>query len=181
MLYPTQAIAKLGARQLKGLIARLLPFRDGLAGRHVRAGLGGQRVASGRLCAVLEAPAVVSSLDDVAVVRQAIEHGGRHFGVAEHLRPIGEGEIGRDQERRFFVELADQMEQQLANWCAGCSTPASTSRGAPGVRGGLDARRRSRARRHPDLGKVRRRHRRMAGDGGLNARKRQPGARARTQ
>ena len=47
---------------------------------------------------------------------------------------------------------------------------------APGVRGALDAGRRSRARRHPDLGKGRRRHRRMAGDGGLSAHKRQPGA-----
>jgi len=27
------------------------------------------------------------------VVRQPIEHGGRHLGIAEHLRPIGEGEI----------------------------------------------------------------------------------------
>jgi CRISPR-associated Cas5-like protein len=56
------------------------------------------RVASGGLSAVLEAPAVVAGLDDVAVVCQAIEHGGRHFGVTEHLRPIGEGQIGGDQQ-----------------------------------------------------------------------------------
>ena len=56
------------------------------------------RVASGRLCAVLEAPAVVAGLDDVAVVGEPIEHGGCHFGVAEHLRPIGEGQIGGDQQ-----------------------------------------------------------------------------------
>lgn len=55
-------------------------------------------MASGKLCAVLEAPAVVAGLDDVAVVCQAIEHGGCYFGIAEHLRPIGECEIGRDQE-----------------------------------------------------------------------------------
>ena len=36
------------------------------------------------------------------------------LGVAEHLRPIGEGEIGGDQQRRVLVELADQVEQQLA-------------------------------------------------------------------
>ena len=77
-------------------------------------------MTSGRLCAVLEAPAVVAGLDDVAVVRQAIEHGCCHFGVAEHLWPIGEGEIGRDQERRVFVELADQVEQQLTpDWLNG--------------------------------------------------------------
>ena len=33
---------------------------------------------------------------------------------AEHLRPVGEGEIGRYQQRGVFIELADQMEQQLA-------------------------------------------------------------------
>jgi len=30
------------------------------------------------------------------------------------LVPIGEGEIGGDQQRGVFVELADQVEQQLA-------------------------------------------------------------------
>jgi hypothetical protein len=64
--------------------------------------------------AVFEAPAGIAGLDDVAVVCQAIEHGGGHLGVAEHLGPIGEGEIGGDQQRGVFVELADQVEQQLA-------------------------------------------------------------------
>ncbi len=41
--------------------------------------------------AVLEAPTVIAGLDDVAVMRQAIQHGGGHPGVAKHLRPIGEG------------------------------------------------------------------------------------------
>src|SRR5580692_262501 len=48
------------------------------------------------------------------MVGQAIEHGGGHLGVAEHLGPIGEGEIGGDQQRGVFVELADQVEQQLS-------------------------------------------------------------------
>src|SRR6266851_382553 len=64
--------------------------------------------------AVLEAPALVAGLDDVAMVSQSIEHGSGHLGVAEDLRPIGEGEIGGDQQRGVLVELADQMEQQLA-------------------------------------------------------------------
>ena len=45
---------------------------------------------------------------------EAIEHGGCHFGGAEHLWPIRECEIGGDQQRRVFVEFADQVEQQLA-------------------------------------------------------------------
>src|SRR5712664_836175 len=72
------------------------------------------RAASGRLCAVLEAPAFVAGLDDVAVVCQPVKHGGGHFGVAEDLRPICESEIGGDQQRRVLIELADQVEQQLA-------------------------------------------------------------------
>jgi hypothetical protein len=31
--------------------------------------------------AVFEAPARIAGLDDIAVVRQPVEHGGRHFGV----------------------------------------------------------------------------------------------------
>ena len=38
------------------------------------------------LRAVLEAPAVVAGLDDVAVVGEAVKHGGRHFGVTEQRR-----------------------------------------------------------------------------------------------
>ena len=95
----------------------------GVAEPHIAEQSRSWRAASGvrrRLCAVLEAPAIVASLDDVAVVGQPIEHGGCHFGVAEHLRPIGEGEIGGDQQRRVFVEFADQVEQQLAaGWLNG--------------------------------------------------------------
>ena len=69
---------------------------------------------SERLCAVLEAPTLVAGLDDIAVVSEAIEHGGFHLGVAEHLRPIGESEIGGDKERRVLIEFADQVEQQLS-------------------------------------------------------------------
>ena len=36
--------------------------------------------------AVFEPPARVAGFHDIAVVRQAVEHGGRHFGVAEYRR-----------------------------------------------------------------------------------------------
>ena len=36
---------------------------------------------------ILEAPGVVSGLDDLAVVRQTIEERGGHLGVAEDGRP----------------------------------------------------------------------------------------------
>jgi hypothetical protein len=73
--------------------------------------MGGVRVLS---ASVFEAPACIAGFDDIAVMGQAVEHGCGHFGVAEHLRPIGEGEIGGDEQRGVFVELADQVEEQLA-------------------------------------------------------------------
>ena len=54
--------------------------------------------------AALEAPAVVSGLDDIAVVGQSIEQRGRHLGVAEDARPFTEGEIGGDDDRGALVE-----------------------------------------------------------------------------
>src|SRR3954453_21477033 len=64
--------------------------------------------------AVFEAPAGIAGLDDIAVVGKPVEHGGGHLGVTEDLRPIGECQVGGDQQRGVLVELADQMEQQLA-------------------------------------------------------------------
>jgi transposase-like protein len=49
--------------------------------------------------AVLEAPAVVAGLDDVAVMGQPIEQRGGHLGVAEDARPFAEGEVGGDDDR----------------------------------------------------------------------------------
>jgi hypothetical protein len=50
------------------------------------------------------------------VVGDAVEHGRGHLGVAEDLGPVGEGEVGGDDDRGVLVELVDQMEEQL---CAG--------------------------------------------------------------
>jgi hypothetical protein len=64
--------------------------------------------------AVLEAPALVAGLDDVAVVREPVQQRRRHLGIDEHARPFAEGQVGRDDDGRALVEPADQMEQQLA-------------------------------------------------------------------
>ena len=63
--------------------------------------------------AVLEAPAFVAGLDDLAVMGETIEERRRHLRIPEHARPFAEGEIGGDDDRRALVEPADQMEQQL--------------------------------------------------------------------
>ena len=77
------------------------------------------RVSAGRLLVdgggvVPEAVAVVAGLDDVAAVREAVEQGRDHLGVAEDVGPLGEAEVGGDGETGVFVELADQVEQQGA-------------------------------------------------------------------
>ena len=61
--------------------------------------------------AVLEAPAFVAGLDDVAVVREAVQQGRSHFGISENARPFAKGEIGGDDERGAFVEPADKVEE----------------------------------------------------------------------
>jgi hypothetical protein len=48
------------------------------------------------------------------VVREPVEQGGGHLGVAEDGRPLAEGEVGGDDHRGLLVQLADQVEQQLA-------------------------------------------------------------------
>jgi len=63
--------------------------------------------------AVLEEPGVVAGVDDIAVMGQTIEHGGRHLGVTKHLGPVRERYIGSVPQQCVFIELPDQVEQQL--------------------------------------------------------------------
>ena len=70
--------------------------------------------------AVLEAPGFVSGLDNLAVMREAVEQRSRHFSVAEDGGPFSEGQVGGDDDRGALVELADEVEQQLpAGLCEG--------------------------------------------------------------
>ena len=62
--------------------------------------------AGGGSGAVLEAPALVAGLDDLAVVGQAVEQRGGHLGVAEDGWPFAEGEVGGDDDRGALVEPA---------------------------------------------------------------------------
>jgi len=45
---------------------------------------------------------------------QPVEQCGCHLGIAEDARPFTEGEVCCDDDRGSLVELADQVEQQLA-------------------------------------------------------------------
>jgi hypothetical protein len=63
---------------------------------------------------VFEAPALVAGLDDLAVVREAVEQRRCHLGVAEHARPFAESQVGGDDDGGPLVKSADQVEEQLA-------------------------------------------------------------------
>ena len=54
------------------------------------------------------------------MIGEPVEERGGHLGIAEHAGPFGESEIGGDDHRGLCIELADQMEQQLATRTAIC-------------------------------------------------------------
>ncbi len=72
------------------------------------------RASAGRSSAVLEAPAFVAGLNDIAVVSEAVEQRRRHLGIDEDGRPFVEGQIGRDDDGSALIESADEVEQQFA-------------------------------------------------------------------
>jgi hypothetical protein len=63
---------------------------------------------------IFEAPAIVSGLDDAAVAGQTIQQRAGHFGIGKNARPFAEGKICGGDDRGPLIELADQIEQQLA-------------------------------------------------------------------
>jgi len=89
-----------------------LPATEG--GRSPTGGAGSAARRFSRSAAMFETPAFVACLDDVAVMGNPIEQRGSHLGVAENGRPLAKGEVGGDDHRRAFVELADEVKQQLS-------------------------------------------------------------------
>ena len=61
------------------------------------------RLGGGRT--VPETERLVAGLHDMAVMRQPVEQRRGHLGVAEHARPFGEGQIGRDHHAGVLVEF----------------------------------------------------------------------------
>ncbi len=58
----------------------------------------------------LEPKAIVSGLQDVATVGQAIEQRGGHLRVAEDRGPFAEVEIRGDDHASALIEFAQQMD-----------------------------------------------------------------------
>jgi hypothetical protein len=62
---------------------------------------------------VFEAPGLVAGLDDFAVMGEAVQQRGSHFGIAKDGRPFAEGEVRGDDDLGALVETADEVEQKL--------------------------------------------------------------------
>ena len=60
---------------------------------------------------MFEAIAVVSGLDDMAVVRKPVEQGGCHLRITEDAGPFCEAEVGCDHNAGALVQLAQQVKQ----------------------------------------------------------------------
>ena len=61
---------------------------------------------------MFEAPALVAGFDEFAMMGEAVEERSRHLGVAKYTWPIGEGQIGGDDDGSALVKPADQMKEQ---------------------------------------------------------------------
>jgi len=48
------------------------------------------------------------------VVGQTVQQCGGQLGIAEYLGPLRETQIGGDDHTGFFIQFADQVEQQCA-------------------------------------------------------------------
>jgi hypothetical protein len=73
-----------------------------------------------RLVAVLEPPTGIAGFDDVAVMRQPVEHGCGHLGVAEHV----------EMPHRLIVEsLGSGWLIRTIHCTASAIRPASGARG----------------------------------------------------
>ena len=62
---------------------------------------------------LFEPIARLGDLEDVAAVGQPVEQGGGHPLPLEHLPPLAEGHVAREQHTAPLVPLAEHLEQEL--------------------------------------------------------------------
>ncbi len=53
---------------------------------------------------------LIASFEDMAMMSNAIKQSGGHFCISEDLYPFTKGKIGADDQRNFFIKLADELE-----------------------------------------------------------------------
>ena len=57
------------------------------------------------------APTSRAALEHVAVVQEAVQHGGDSGAVAQQFAPVINGTIGRDQRTGAFIAAHDDLQQ----------------------------------------------------------------------
>ena len=57
--------------------------------------------------------AVAANGDDVAVVQQTIENGGRHHRIAEHGAPLANRAVAGEQQTAALVAARDELEEEM--------------------------------------------------------------------
>ena len=124
------------------------PRFRGVKRRRRRTGNRVAGTAGVRSGSVLEAPALVVGVDDLAVVGQAVEQRRGHLGVAQDGWPFAEGEVGGDDEvasdelvcsaalasgAEFGPEVVDQVDDVME---AAPGALADAGAGEMGLAGG---------------------------------------------
>lgn len=66
---------------------------------------------------MFESVGIITRFQNVAVMRDAIQQGRGHLGVAKHRHPFAEAKIGRDDQGSLLIELTDQVKQQRTTRC----------------------------------------------------------------
>jgi hypothetical protein len=61
---------------------------------------------------VLQAVALVTGLDAMAMMGQAVKQCVGHLGAPEHAGPLREAQVGDDDQAGALLEFADQLEEQ---------------------------------------------------------------------
>ena len=67
---------------------------------------------------MFEAVTVIAGFDDVAVMSKPIQQCCGELFVNKHIAPLREAQVGGDNDAGFFIEFADQVEQQCATGLA---------------------------------------------------------------
>ena len=61
---------------------------------------------------LLETIAIPLAIDNMGSVGQAIKKRGGHYLLPEDLRPVGEAEIGRDDNRPFLMPFDKNLKKR---------------------------------------------------------------------
>ena len=54
---------------------------------------------------MLKAIRFITSLDDMAMMRESIQQGCRHLGIHKYAGPFGETQVGRDDDAGVLVQF----------------------------------------------------------------------------